>query len=118
MSEPIRVIQYGLGAIGRAAARMAVSRPGIELVGAVDRDPKLAGKDLGEALGLDRKLGVAVTDKPVILFAQTQADVVIHCTRSGFVEAYEQLTEIVRAGLLCVTSFEEGLFLSYRSKRL
>jgi 4-hydroxy-tetrahydrodipicolinate reductase len=118
MAEPIRVIQYGLGAIGRAAARLAVSRPGIELIGAVDRDPKLAGKDLGEVLGLDRKLGVTVTDKPVILFAQTRADVVIHCTTSNFAEAYEQLTEIVRAGLHCVTSCEEALFPYYRYKVL
>lgn len=118
MSEPIRVIQYGLGAIGRVAARLAVSRPGIEVVGAVDRDPKLTGKDLGEVLGLGRKLGVAVSDKPVILFAQTQADVVIHCTTSSFVEAYDQLTEIVRAGLHCVTSCEEALFPCYRYKVL
>jgi 2,4-diaminopentanoate dehydrogenase len=118
MSEPIRVIQYGLGTIGRAAARLAVSRPGIELVGAVDRDPKLTGRDLGEVLGLDRKLDVTVTDKPVILFAQTQADAVIHCTTSSFVEAYEQLTEIVRAGLHCVTSCEEAMFPYYRYKAL
>jgi hypothetical protein len=118
MSEPIRVIQYGLGAIGRAAARLALSRPGTELVGAVDRNPQLAGRDLGEVLGLDRELGVAVTDKPVILFAQTQADAVIHCTTSSFVEAYEQLTEIVRAGLHCVTSCEEALFPYYRHKVL
>ena len=118
MSEPIRVIQYGLGAIGRAAARLAASRPGIKLVGAVDRDPRLVGKDLGEVLGLDRKLGVAVTDKPVILFAQARADAVIHCTTSSFVEAYEQLTEIVRAGLHCVTSCEEALFPYYRHKEL
>ena len=118
MSEPIRVIQYGLGAIGCATARLVLSRPGLQLVGAVDRNPKLAGKDLGEVLGLDRKLGIVVTDKPVILFAQTQADVVIHCTTSSFVEAYEQLTEIVRAGLHCVTSCEEALFPYYRHKVL
>jgi 2,4-diaminopentanoate dehydrogenase len=118
MNEPIRVIQYGLGAIGRAAARLVLSRPGLRLVGAVDRDPKLAGKDLGDVLGLERKLDIAVTDKPVILFAQTQADAVIHCTTSSFVEAYEQLTEIVRAGLHCVTSCEEALFPYYRHKVL
>jgi 4-hydroxy-tetrahydrodipicolinate reductase len=118
MSEPIRVIQYGLGAIGRAAARVVLSRPGLQLVGAVDRDPKLAGKDVGEVLGLGRTLGTAVTDKPVMLFAQTQADAVIHCTTSSFVEAYEQLTEIVRAGLHCVTSCEEALFPYYRHKVL
>jgi 4-hydroxy-tetrahydrodipicolinate reductase len=118
MSKPIRVIQFGLGAIGRSAARLALSRPGIELVGAIDRDPKLAGKDLGDVLGLNRKLGIAVADKPVVLFAQTPADAVIHCTTSSFVEAYEQLTEIVRAGLHCVTSCEEALFPYYRHKLL
>jgi 2,4-diaminopentanoate dehydrogenase len=118
MSKTIRVIQYGLGAIGRAAARVALSRPGVQLVGAVDRDPKLAGKDLGEVLGLDRKLDIAISDKPVIMFAQTQADVVIHCTTSSFVEAYDQLTEIVRAGFHCVTSCEEAMFPYYRHKEL
>src|ERR1041385_6666861 len=118
MSKPIRVIQYGLGAIGRASARLVLSRPGLQLAGAVDRDPKLAGKELGEVLGLDRALGIAVTDKPVVLFAQTQADAVIHCTTSSFVEAYEQHTEIVRAGLHCVTSCEEALFPYYRHKVL
>jgi 4-hydroxy-tetrahydrodipicolinate reductase len=118
MSKPIRVIQYGLGAIGRASARLALSRPGIQLVGAIDRDPKLTGKDLGEVLGLQRKLDITVTDKPVVLFAQTPADAVIHCTASSFVEAYEQLTEIVRAGLHCVTSCEEAMFPYYRHKLL
>jgi len=118
MSKPIRVIQYGLGAIGRAAARLALKRPGLQLVGAVDRDPKLAGKDLCEVLGLGPKLGIAVSDKPVVLFAQTQAEAVIHCTTSSFVDAYEQLTEIVRAGLHCVTSCEEAMFPYYRHREL
>jgi hypothetical protein len=118
MSKPIRVIQYGLGAIGRASVRLALNRPGLQVVGAVDRDPQVAGKDLGEVLGLDRKLDIVLTDKPVLLFAQTPADVVIHCTTSSFVEAYEQLTEIVRAGLDCVTSCEEALFPYYRHKPL
>jgi len=118
MSKPIRVIQYGLGAIGCASAHLALSRPGVQVVGAVDRDPQLAGKDLGEVLGLKKRLGIAVTDKPVLLFTQTPADVVIHCTTSSFVEAYEQLTEIVRAGLHCVTSCEEAMFPYYRHKPL
>jgi len=118
MAEPIRVIQYGLGAIGRAAARLAASRPGIQLVGAVDLNPQLVGKDLGDVLELGRKLNVPISDKPVILFAQTQADAVIHCTTSSFPEAYEQITEIVRAGFHCVTSCEEALFPQYRYKEL
>jgi 4-hydroxy-tetrahydrodipicolinate reductase len=118
MSKPIRVIQYGLGAIGRATARVVLDRPGLQLVGAIDHDPRLTGMDLGEVLSLQRNLDIFVTDKPVILFAQTQADAVIHCTTSSFIEAYDQLTEIVRAGLHCVTSCEEALFPYYRHKVL
>jgi len=39
-----------------------------------------------------------------------QADAVIHCTSSSFLDVYEQLTEIARAGLHCVTSCEEAMF--------
>src|SRR6266478_2120630 len=103
MTKPIRVIQYGLGAIGCAAARLVLEKRNMQLVGAVDRDPKLVGHDLGGALG-GKKLGITITDKPSVLFSQVQADAVIHCTSSSFLDVYEQLTEIARAGLHCVTS--------------
>ena len=112
MSKPIRVIQYGLGAIGRAAARLVLDRPSLKLVGAVDRDPKLAGKDLGGVLGLKRKLGIAVSKE------LSAADVVIHCTTSSFEECVGQIGEIARAGMHCVTSCEEALFPYYRHPAL
>src|SRR5438552_4309987 len=117
MGKPLRVISYGLGAIGRSAAELVLRKQGMELVGAIDANPKLAGRDLGEVLGRER-LGVTVADKPAVLFAQVQADAVIHCTSSGFVEVYEQLTEIARAGLHCVSSCEEAMFPYYRYREL
>ena len=39
MSDSIRVIQYGLGPIGRAMARHVVERTGLKLVGGIDIDP-------------------------------------------------------------------------------
>lgn len=118
MAKPIRVIQFGLGAIGRAAARVALTKSSLKLVGAVDRDPNYVGKDLGLVLGLDKELDIKVTDKPAILFGRARADAVLHCTCSTFVEAYEQLRDIVRAGMHCVTSCEEAMFPHYRSKVL
>ena len=112
MSKPIRVIQYGLGAIGRATARLVLERPGLRLVGAVDRDPKLAGRDLGSVLGLKRKLGIAVSE------TLPAADVVIHCTTSSFEGCAAQIGEIARAGMHCVTSCEEALFPYYRYRAL
>jgi len=54
VSDKIRVIQYGLGPIGSAVARHVVERPELQLVGAVDIDPKKAGRDAGEVMGLGR----------------------------------------------------------------
>ena len=104
MVKPIRVIQYGLGAIGRVAARLVLDKENLQLVGAVDRDPKLVGRDLGDVLGIRRKLGIAVTDK------LAAADAVVHCTTSNFEECAAQIGEIARAGMHCVTSCEEALF--------
>jgi len=112
MNKPIRVVQYGLGAIGRAAARLVLDRPGLKLVAAVDRDPKLAGCDFGELLGLKRKLGIIVGKK------LPPADVAIHCTTSSFEECAAQIGEIARAGMHCVTSCEEALFPFYRHRAL
>jgi len=44
MREPIRVIQYGLGTIGRAVAQLVLEKRNMQLVGAVDHNPKLVGR--------------------------------------------------------------------------
>src|SRR5437667_6050314 len=118
MMKPIRVIQYGLGAIGCSAAQLVLTKQNMQLVGAVNGDPTLVGRDLGDVLGIGKVLGIRVSDKPAVLFGQTQADAVIHCTSSSFLEVYEQLVEIVRAGLHCVTSCEEAMFPYYRYRLL
>ena len=96
MSKPIRIVQYGLGAIGRAAARLVLEKKNMQLVGAVDLDPNLLGCDLGEVLGSKRKLGITVSKK------LTVADAVIHCATSKFEECAAQISEIARAGMHCV----------------
>ncbi len=52
MESRPRVLQVGLGPIGIDTARRAAAR-GYELVGAVDIDPALSGRSLGEVLGAD-----------------------------------------------------------------
>ena len=114
MSERIRVIAYGLGAIGRAAGRLVTERAGMELVGAVDCSPTFTGRDAGKVLELGRPLGFNVTDTLADTLAEADADAVIHCTGSSFAGVMPQLTEIVAANLCCVTSCEEALFPRYR----
>ena len=54
----IRVLMYGLGPIGAAVARQVASRKGFQIVGAVDIDRNKVGLDLGQVIGLDKKLRV------------------------------------------------------------
>jgi hypothetical protein len=110
MSDPIRVIQYGLGPIGSAVARHVTERAGLELVGGVDIDPAKFGRDLGDVIGLGRPLGFPVASKLSDLLARTKADVAIHTTSSYFDLFKGQIVEIMTAGLDVVTTAEELSF--------
>ncbi|MCP4538019.1 MAG: dihydrodipicolinate reductase [Chloroflexi bacterium] len=110
MSEKIRVIQYGLGPIGSAVARHVLERAGLELVGGVDVDPSKVGKDVGEAIGLDRSLGFVVAENLAQVLERTEADVVLHTTSSYFDLFKSQIIEILEAGLDIVSTAEELSF--------
>ena len=118
MSDKIRVIIYGLGVIGRSAAKLVTERAGMELVGAVDCSPTFVGRDAGEVLELGRRLDFNVTETLAETLAEAEADAVIHCTVSSFAGVMPQLQEIVEAELCCVTSCEEALFPRYRYPEL
>jgi hypothetical protein len=105
----IRVIHYGLGPIGLATAKLVLTKPDMEIVGAVDIAKEMVGKDLGEILGV-KPLGVHVTDNAERLFAKVQADVVVHTAGSRLKRVAGQVEEILRGGKNLVSSAEELLF--------
>lgn len=114
MTERIRVLQYGLGPIGCALARLAAQRPGLELVGAVDIAPSLQGKDLGEVLEMDRRLGVKVMADAASALRQARPDVVLHATGSSLSAVKGQLLGIIEAGAHVVSTCEELSYPFYR----
>ncbi len=105
-SSGIPVMVLGLGDVGQAIARGALARPELRLVGAVDPRPELAGRPLGEVLGLSAP-GLTVAAGSAELFRAAQGGVVLHATGSHFQEVLPQLTEVVRAGLSVVSTCEE-----------
>jgi hypothetical protein len=108
MSDTIRVIQYGLGPIGCATARLIEERQNLELVGAVDIDPAKVGKDAGGVIGLDRSLGFEVKERLDQVVAD--GDVVVHTTNSYFDLFTDQVLEILGAGYDIVSTSEELSF--------
>lgn len=105
--EEIRVVLFGLGPIGQRIGHTILGKGGIEIVGAVDVDPEKVGKDLGELLGLGRRLGVVVTDDPDGLLDRIGADVAVVATTSYVRTVYDEVVKCIEAGLDVVSTSEE-----------
>jgi 4-hydroxy-tetrahydrodipicolinate reductase len=107
MGNEIRAICFGLGPIGQRIATVALGKKGLKIVGAVDIAKEIVGKDLGEVLGLDKKLGVTVTDDPDALLATTKADIAIVATTSYVKTVYPQIEKCVKAGMNVISTCEQ-----------
>jgi len=105
-----KVIQYGLGAIGKEVAKSLAQRVGFELVGAIDVAADKVGKDLGQVLSIPSLGGIIVSDKPEEVFGQVRADVVTHTTGSFLDQVYPQLEPIIKAGINVISTSEELSF--------
>jgi hypothetical protein len=101
-----RVVCFGLGPIGRSIAKLAFSRKdSIEIVGAIDADPSLIGKDLADLIGSDASTGIKVSSR--LGESDRNADIVLHATSSFLSVAEAQLREICYHGLDVVSTNEE-----------
>ena len=116
--KKIRVVQFGVGPIGASIVRLMRQKPDLEIVGAIDRDPAKAGRDLGEVVGAaDAPWGVLVAansremlEKPV--------DVVVHSTSSYLASVMDQLLECIGAGCCIVSTCEELAYPFRKSPKL
>ena len=107
MIAKVRAVQYGCGPIGCSVARFASQRPDIEIVGAIDIDKNLVGRDLGEVIRLEKKLGVSISDNADAILYQTKPDVVLLTTSSSLRKVYPQLKQCAKAGANVVSTCEE-----------
>lgn len=107
MKKKIRVVQYGVGPIGASIVRLMRQKASLEIVGAIDKDPAKAGRDLGEVIGApDAPWGVTVlADAPAML--EKHVDVVVHTTSSYLEKVMDQLLECISAGCCIVSTCEE-----------
>src|SRR5277367_6117202 len=79
----------------------------LEIVGAVDKDPTKAGRDLGEVVGAkDAPWGVTVSGTAASVLAKP-VDVVLHTTSSYLPNVMDELLECLSAGCCIVSTCEE-----------
>ena len=110
----IRVVQYGTGKMSVYTMRYVYEK-GAEIVGALDINPAVIGKDIGEIMGCEEK-GVKVTsvENAEELLTELKPDVVIVTTMSLLSDLEDPLMLCARLGLNAITTCEEA-FYSYNS---
>jgi len=105
--EKIRVVCYGVGAVGIRIAKLLLEKKGIEIVGAIDVAPDKIGKDLGEILDIGRKLDIIVSDDVDSVMRKACCDVAIHATSSYLKDVYPQIAPLAKYGVNVISTCEE-----------
>ena len=105
--QNVKVIIWGLGAMGGGMADMLLKKEGVEIVGAVGRGAKI-GKSMFDYIKTDRgnRPDVLIGDfKDVI--KPGAADIVLVCTDSFTKNVFEKLEFIMNQKINVITSAEE-----------
>ena len=101
--EPLRVVVWGTGNMGRASIRAVDAHPGLTLAAVVVANPEKVGRDAGDLADLGRPLGVPATDD--VDAALAGADAVAYMA-SGDVRpdaAAADVARALRSGAVVVT---------------
>lgn len=112
-----KVVQYGVGEIGSEIIRLVLNREDYKLVGAVDKDPKTAGRKVGDLLNQGLDPDVKITDE-FPKRAHGPRLIAFHSTGSELQEIFPQLQELIAAGANVVSTAEELAYPYLRHKEL
>jgi 4-hydroxy-tetrahydrodipicolinate reductase len=118
VENEVKVILFGLGPMGRLIAKCVLEKKGLRAVGAVDVAKDIVGKDLGEILELEQKVGVTITDNAEVLISRIKADIAVIATSSSLKNVYPQIALCVKAGVNVISTCEELSYPYYKYPEL
>ena len=110
MERKIKAVQYGTGKMSVYTMRYMLEK-GVEIVGAIDADPNVIGKDVGEICG-QGNLGVTVSDSKDAkkVLEETKPDICVVTTRSLFAEVEEPFMLCAELGINAISTCEEAFY--------
>ena len=106
----MKVVQYGCGKMSKYTMRYVYEKGGT-IVGALDVNPEVIGKDIGEIMECENK-GVVVTDVKEAreLLTKTRPDACIVTTMSLLSDLEEALLLCAELGINAITTCEEAFY--------
>lgn len=110
MERKVRVAQYGAGKMSIYTMRYVYEKGG-EIVAAIDINPNVIGKDIGEVMGTENKgVKVEAVENAEKVLKETNPDIVIVTTMSLIKDVEEALTLCAKLGINAITTCEEAFF--------
>lgn len=110
MDRKVKVVQYGTGKMAVYTMKYVYEKGG-EVVGAVDLNPDVIGKDIGEIMGGEqKKVKVTALENAEEMLKQVKPDICVIETRSLFSEVQEALLLCAKLGINAITTCEEAFF--------
>lgn len=110
MERKIRAVQYGAGKMSVYTMRY-MQEKGIEVVGAIDMNPAVIGKDIGEIMGTENTgVKVSSVENAREILQQLKPDVCVIMTRSLFGECEEAFMLCAELGINAISTCEEAFY--------
>ncbi len=107
--KKIDILQVGLGPLGIKIANFIARRDGLTTIAAVDKNPELIGKDLGELCGGEAS-GIIIRGDIAEAIKKVKPHVAVLTTVSDLERIAPQIEEIVKHGIPVVSTCEELSF--------
>lgn len=118
MERKVKVVQYGVGKMSLYTMRYVYEKGG-EIVGAIDINPKVIGKDIGEILRTENKgVKVVSAEDARKVLEETRPDIVIVTTMSLIKDLENPLMLCAELGLNAITTCEEAFYPEASNPRL
>ena len=110
MDRKIKVVQYGTGKMSVYTMRYVYEK-GAEIVGAIDVNPEVIGKDIGEIMGTEPKgVKVVSVEEAEKMIKETKPDVAIVTTMSLIKDVEDALMLCAKLGVNAITTCEEAFY--------